>query len=154
MHVNLTCPKSLPKTIWSFPGYPRCALPIFPAGTWHNTAAVPRVFSFPHALWPVRTDSAWPQPCGQQAQHPPAHLPPSPHTAPLPNARGGMSLLSLLCFARTGWKETTARPTDSFYALFFSQYRLCQIVAQIYRDKNITQRNLYGNCLMFHLFRN
>lgn len=63
------------------------------------------------------------------AQHPPTHLPPSPRTSPLPNARG-LSHLSLLCFARTGWKETTARPTVSLYPLIFSQYRRCQIVVQ------------------------
>lgn len=77
----------------------------------------------PCALWPGRMNPAQPH---QRGQHSPASPSPpasSPQTIARPNSQGGMSRLTLLCFAR-GWKETAARLTASLYPLIFSQHRL------------------------------
>lgn len=102
-----------------------------PSGAQCHRAASSHVLPFPTHSGQGGQSRPGPIGEGNPAQHPPACQPLRPQTAPLPKARGGMSRLSLLCFTRTGWKETAARPTVSLYSLTVRQYRMRQIVAQI-----------------------
>lgn len=136
MRFNLTCLKSLPKSM---------ILCRKSSGCFAN-------ISTRTPLTPGKTQLQFPFCCpspthcslGEWTQPGPIHegsLHPSicllPH---LPNTQDWMSHMSLLCFARTRWKETTARPTVSLTPLIISQYRLCHRDTQTQKDMSITQR--------------